>query len=494
MIGASGTYAPSDILADLKGLTFFSALRRDPAVASLERLVRILAERTPADAVRPWRNNENPSDKETCLAAAEAWADLVRCLIPHGAFSSRVAESAIADDNAFTRSAEAAGLSGLPEPFLAAVRTDLSRLSRLAECSIQALGTMVAGMLRSAGFERAAESVAAESQAFAARAADGGADPILPPSGDWAGALENLAGYLRAKGAGDFSRYAAFMWTAPRSGASAAPWGADADQDRAKWRYLRPVLKADPISLADLSGYEAQRSMVVANTLRFVQGKTANNMLLYGDRGTGKSATVKAVSAEYSDRGLRLIEVRKQDLGDFSMILDTLGNRALRFVLFIDDLSFEDTDDSFTDLKALLEGGAETKPPNVVVYATTNRRHLVKERFADRPSTAAAAEAFASGDVRAFDSMQEQFSLADRFGITVVFSAPSQDEYLSIAQFLAERRGLFSSGGESAPQAEKRKLFAENALRWERWFNGRSPRTAQQYVEWVAGGEGFPWE
>jgi predicted AAA+ superfamily ATPase len=141
--------------------------------------------------------------------------------------------------------------------------------------------------------------------------------------------------------------------------------------------------------------------------------------------------------------------------------------------VFIDDLSFESTDDSFTGLKALLEGGVERKPANVVVYATSNRRHLVKERQSDRPD----------GDVRAFDTMQEQLSLADRFGLTVVFSAPNQDEYLGIAEFLARERGI--------PTGE---TFRANALRWERWFNGRSPRTAVQFVDWAAGGDGFPWE
>jgi predicted AAA+ superfamily ATPase len=227
---------------------------------------------------------------------------------------------------------------------------------------------------------------------------------------------------------------------------------------------------------------------VVSNTLRFIEGKAANNLLLYGDRGTGKSATVKAVCNEYAPRGLRLIEVRKGSLPELPAILDSLASRALRFIVFIDDLSFESADDSFTGLKALLEGGVESRPDNVVVYATSNRRHLVKERLSDRPSSAEAANAVTTGDVRAFDTMQEQFSLADRFGVTVVFTAPNQEEYLRIACFIARRRGVLGADGEEA------RRFRDNALRWERWFNGRSPRTAAQYVEWVAGGAGFPWE
>jgi predicted AAA+ superfamily ATPase len=238
--------------------------------------------------------------------------------------------------------------------------------------------------------------------------------------------------------------------------------------------------------LADLAGYENQRSVVIANTLRFVEGKPANNLLLHGDRGTGKSATIKAICSEYAEKGLRLVEVRKGDLFDLPQILDTFAARALHFIIFIDDLSFEGIDDSFTCLKALLEGGVETRPSNVVIYATSNRRHLIKERLADRPSLAQAA-ADINGEVRAFETMQEQFSLADRFGLSLVFTAPSQEEYLAIAEHIARRRGLFPPAGDTA-------AFRENALRWEKWFNGRSPRTAAQFVDWLAGGADFPWE
>jgi predicted AAA+ superfamily ATPase len=245
------------------------------------------------------------------------------------------------------------------------------------------------------------------------------------------------------------------------------------------------------VRLADLAGYKTQRQVVIANTLRFVEGKGANNLLLHGDRGTGKSATVKAVCNEYAEKGLRLVEVRKNDLFELPRIMDTLAARSLSFVLVIDDLSFEVIDDSFTCLKALLEGGVETRPSNVVIYATSNRRHLVKERLAGRPSLAQAA-ADSNGEVRAFETMQEQFSLADRFGLSLVFTAPGQEEYLLIAEHIARRRKLLPPAGET-PLAEI-SAFRENALRWEKWFNGRSPRTAVQFVDWYTGGAEFPWE
>jgi predicted AAA+ superfamily ATPase len=375
----------------------------------------------------------------------------------------------------------------LPPTLNALAASDLSRLGRLAAFDLPGLGAHLAGLLEKAGLEESAAHIKEAARLM------GGADSVLggdgvgtsggagfgipatlfPKDADWGKSLPVLANHIRTHGAGELGLYSSFSWSADAT--------------------LRPVRNPDPIGLGDLSGYEDQRSIVVANTLRFLEGKAANNLLLYGDRGTGKSATVKAVCNEYARRGLRLIEVRKGNLPELPAILDTLASRALRFIVFIDDLSFERTDDSFTGLKALLEGGVESRPDNVVVYATSNRRHLVKERLSDRPSSAEAATAAATGDVasgevRAFDTMQEQFSLADRFGITVVYTAPNQDEYLQIACFIGRQRGVLGTG-----EAEVRR-FRDNALRWERWFNGRSPRTAVQYVEWVTGGAGFPWE
>jgi predicted AAA+ superfamily ATPase len=259
---------------------------------------------------------------------------------------------------------------------------------------------------------------------------------------------------------------------------------------------LRPAANCDPVRLGDLSGYAEERQVVVSNTLRFLSGcggegaanlpeaslPRANNILLYGDRGCGKSATVKAVCNEYAERGLRLVELRKTELASLPAVMSMLGGRGLRFILFIDDLSFEAGDSDFMMLKAMLEGGIETTPPNVVIYATSNRRHLVKEPRSERPGSHA--------DVRAFDTMQEQLSLADRFGVTVIFSSPSQDEYLRIAEFIARRYGALPEDAD----AVRLQRFREDAVRWERWFNGRSPRTAAQFVEWLAGGDDFPWD
>ncbi|MDR0636029.1 MAG: DUF815 domain-containing protein [Treponema sp.] len=438
-------------MIDIHSITLFSTVRDSALLLSLNKILRLLTlERCEAPKIAP--------------RLARSWAKFSATIASFGvnapSFYHALAFLTLTDDNQFTHAAETG--AELPSLLVALAKTDLSRLGRIAVYDIAALGAQVAARLRNAGFEQAAQDIEVEARALNAADALQAHNSVFPAQGDWGERLRAFVEYLKANGAGQVGLYHAFRW----GGA------------------LTPVRKPDPVRLADLSGYEEQRSVVVANTLRFLEGRSANNLLLYGDRGTGKSATVKAVCNEYAARGLRLLELPKQSLSELSRILETLSSRAMRFIIFIDDLSFEAIDDFFTNLKMLLEGDIEARPANVVIYATSNRRHLVKERLADRPTTAQAIS-----EPRAFDTMQEQFSLADRFGLTVVYTSPSQDEYLSIAEHIAAQRGLLLPETSAA----ERDVFRENALRWERWFNGRSPRTAVQYVDWLAGGAGFPW-
>ncbi|MDR2079157.1 MAG: ATP-binding protein [Treponema sp.] len=446
--------------ADIAGLSLFSTLKKHPLIQSLDILLEdIFRKAAPLNLVRDW-------------------ADFTEILAQEGranSFYSRIVFLTITDDNAFTRKLEAAAPDQISPALCVLAGNDLSRLGRIAAFDLPSLGARLADLLTKAGLGESSAAIGKEAKFLSCNtdtAISAGMAELFPKNTDWGEALPKLGAYIRTHGAGEMGLYSSFSWSAgPQSCFS-----------------LRPVLNPDPIRLMDLSGYEDQRSVVVANTLRFLEGKIANNLLLYGDRGTGKSATVKAVCNEYTGRGLRLVEVRKGNLPELPAILNTLSSRALRFIVFIDDLSFENTDDSFIDLKVLLDGGIESRPDNVVIYATSNRRHLVKERLSDRPNSAEAANVASTRDIRAFDTMQEQFSLADRFGITLVYTAPNQDEYLCIACFIGQRRGVLGTG------EEEQRRFRDNALRWERWFNGRSPRTAAQYVEWVAGGTGFPWE
>lgn len=223
-------------------------------------------------------------------------------------------------------------------------------------------------------------------------------------------------------------------------------------------------IRPEEVTFADLIGYAREREMVVDNTLALLEGRPANNMLLYGDRGTGKSTTVKALLNEYGDRGLRLVQLTCDQLFSLPEIIATLEQRRNTFIIFIDDLSYDSENAGYTALKSVLEGGLAARPSNVAIYATTNRRHLISERFSER----------SGDDVHAADTMQEKLSLADRFGITVTFSTPDQEGYINIVFGLLERRGL------SFDRDEVRKA----AIRWEMRQNGLSPRTARQFADW----------
>lgn len=224
-----------------------------------------------------------------------------------------------------------------------------------------------------------------------------------------------------------------------------------------------PVEHPDGIRLSELVDYEEERRAVVENTLALLAGKPAANILLTGDAGTGKSSTVKAVENEYFSEGLRMIEIRKNQLEKIPALLDTLANNPLKFILFIDDLSFQNDDDSFNGLKAVLEGSVSARSRNVVIYATSNRRHLIKESFSDREGD----------DVHRNDTMQEILSLSRRFGLHVTFSKPDKQTYLHIVASLASRSGL------TIPKEELELLAERFAL--ER--GGRSARLAGQFVD-----------
>ena len=224
-----------------------------------------------------------------------------------------------------------------------------------------------------------------------------------------------------------------------------------------------PVKHPDCQTLDQLFGYERERDLIIKNTRALVDGTGASNMLLYGDAGTGKSSTVKAVAASMAPDGLRVIEVRKNQLYQIPDIMEELSVNPLRFIIFIDDLSFNGNDDNFSALKATLEGSISGCSDNIAIYATSNRRHLVKETFSDR-----------TGDeLHVNDTLQETMSLAARFGLTITFQKPDKDEYLHIVKELAAEYGVDMDEAELFRKAEA------HAIR----KNGRSPRTAKQFIE-----------
>ena len=266
----------------------------------------------------------------------------------------------------------------------------------------------------------------------------------LEAAEDWGACAELLAGHFARHGAGPYGRHRAFLWREGR---------------------LLAVSRPDPVSLAELVAYEREREPLIRNTERFLAGLPAHHALLYGLPGTGKSSTVKAIMNEYED--LRLVEVKKEDLAELQVVLEILGGRGRRFVLFVDDLSFEEHEVEYKALKALLEGSVEEPPENVRLYATSNRRNLIRETFSERD------DGTTGDDVHARDTMQEKLSLAARFGLRLTFPSPDQARYLEIVAGLARERGL------AIPAEDLR----ERALLWDRWHAGRSGRTARQFVD-----------
>lgn len=246
--------------------------------------------------------------------------------------------------------------------------------------------------------------------------------------------------FARKNGTGIFAKYRAFSFDGE----------------------LKPILKTDSITLADLKNYEVQRNQVVENTLCFLHNQPAQNVLLYGDRGTGKSSTVKAIFNEYKE--LRMVEVARNDINTLPALFEKLGKIDMKFIVTIDDLSFAENDDRFGTLKAVLEGSLAHKSENILIYATTNRRKIVRETVADR-------------EISGADAIDESMSLSDRFGLFVTFMRPDKQIYLDIVKKLAEDMGI---------DIPEERLFAA-AERFSSRRGGRSPRVARQFVDWLKG-------
>ncbi len=263
---------------------------------------------------------------------------------------------------------------------------------------------------------------------------------------DWALSVPFLEQYWHLHGTGMFAHYSVFRWAGQAEG-------------------LHGIAHPDPIRLANLVGYEREKAQLRANLERFVHGLPAHDAVLYGAPGTGKSSTVKALANEYTDMGLRLIEVRKEFVNDLPAIVNQLRGHAPYFLLFIDDLSFEEHETQYKALKVLLEGAVEARPANVLIYATTNRLNLIRENFTDRGKP--------TDDVHWRDTHDEKASLIARFGLRVTFITPDQTQYLAIVTGLARQRGIILADED----------LQTHALAWERQHTGRSGRVARQFID-----------
>lgn len=262
-----------------------------------------------------------------------------------------------------------------------------------------------------------------------------------------------LTQFYREYGVGDLGLHKAFRVEHTEEGAA-----------------IVPIRNIAHVYLDDLVGYEIPKQKLRENTEAFVAGRRANNCLLFGDAGTGKSSCVKAIANEYYERGLRIIELYKHQFQDLNAVIGQVKNRNYKFIIYMDDLSFEDFEVEYKYLKALIEGGLEKKPANVLIYATSNRRHLIRENYSDKADRR-------DEDMHAGDTVQEKLSLVYRFGVTIFFGSPDKKQFQQIVKTLAGRNGL------KVPDED---LFLL-ANKWELSHGGLSGRTAQQFIDFLLG-------
>ena len=231
-----------------------------------------------------------------------------------------------------------------------------------------------------------------------------------------------------------------------------------------------PIRRITHVNLDDLVGYEIAKKKLIENTEAFVEGRRANNCLLFGDAGTGKSSSIKAIINQYYDQGLRIIEIYKHQFQELNEVLAQVKNRNYKFIIYMDDLSFEENELEYKYLKAVIEGGMEKKPDHVLIYATSNRRHLIRETFRDK-------EDRREGDIHTGDTVQEKLSLVARFGVTIYFEAPMKKEFQQIVLTLAKKNQVEMADEEILAEANK----------WELYHGGMSGRSAQQFIDYLLG-------
>jgi hypothetical protein len=339
------------------------------------------------------------------------------------------------NDNPFSQQVQTVSLQHLPQSLVSAAKYDLQILNNIYRCSAEQISQWI----------QTASSLSVPPIAWNLQTST---PSFLHQTHNWTDALEELANYYRQNGTGIFAKYRAFRW---------------------QQEQLIGIAHPDPIQLTEIAGYEDQKETLVKNTEFLLDGFTALNVLLYGSRGSGKSSLVKGLLQAYGDKGLRLIEVAKSELKNLPIILEQLRDRPQKFIIFVDDLSFEEDDDAFKALKVVLEGSLTARANNVVVYATSNRRHLIREFFDDRPRPKDADE------IHSWDTVQEKLSFSDRFGLTLTFEPANQDTYLNIVRHLAVQAKI-------EIDREELEFLSKQ---WATRHNGRSGRTARQFIDFL---------
>lgn len=373
------------------------------------------------------------NERAQCLTAYGQW---FQALADTGkSWGDHLLQRLLIADNAFTQAAQRLSIAELSVPLLSAARHDLRILQQLYELSPSHISQCV-------------QTACQLPQAPVVWS-------LIPEpmsvdlSADWSAGLPNLVAHYQNQGTGQFGQFSGFRWQQGK---------------------LIGIAEPDTIRLEELAAYDEAKATLVKNTEFLLAGFNALNVLLYGSRGSGKSSLIKALLNQFAERGLRLIEVAKADLYDLPAIVEALRAQPQKFVIFVDDLSFEEDDEAFKALKVVLEGGLTQRPQNVVVYATSNRRHLVREFFADRPRPRDADE------LQSWDTVQEKLSFSDRFGLTLTFEAADQPTYLAIVHHLANQAEL------NLPVDD----LDYRAKQWATRHNGRSGRTARQFIDFLS--------
>ncbi|MCL2810424.1 MAG: ATP-binding protein [Clostridia bacterium] len=415
------------LLARLDRLTVLAHVGEHPAARALRKLLKLLAgpKATQTKYVRAY------------AAVYRAWLD---CLAQgHDGFAGALREAALFMPSPLATLCARLPYEQLPYSLLRAGAHDLAALGELA--ALQPAPML--DLAQRAGIPGEASSALPAWELFPPHQP---ADPRLEGFALNADGMKALSAFFRLHGTGLFASCPGLTWV-----------GKSADFPLG----LRGVSSPDPIQLEDLVLYEKQRQALIDNTRALLEGKPAANILLYGDKGTGKSATIKALLSRFWLEGLRIVEVPLAFLTQLPRVFALLRDQPGSFIVFVDDLAFSDSCPEYTALKTVLEGGLEARPSNTVVYATSNRRNIIRQRFSERQD-----------DVNARDTLEEKFSLADRFDLRLTFEAPNQEEYLHIVAALCEARGIALD--EKAQQ---------EALAWTVARGGRSPRLARQFVE-----------
>jgi predicted AAA+ superfamily ATPase len=412
------------IVSDIEKLLLYRAIRKDDIVRDLRKICKQMS------------NNEKHLDLDKL---GRLYYDMCSKLIikaEHHSFSGNILKQYIMylffyDENLYTLHCEKYA-SKIETSLYQAALSDIRIMSELMNFDISVVAKLVGSTMDIENYNAINQRTRKYEQIFL----------NAETASEKAAAMGE---HYNKFGCGQLAEYSMFRW----------------DNEKG----LKAISNCDDIKLCDLIGYEYQKNELMNNTQAFIKGYPANNVLLVGARGTGKSSAVKALANEYFEQGLRLLEISKEQIIEFPQILKYISQRGRKFIIFLDDLSFDDFEIEYKYMKSLLEGSTEKKPDNVLFYATSNRRHIIQEKWSDRAGNP-------NDDVHTADALNEKISLSDRFGLTISYSAPNQKEYLDMVESIANKEGL---------EYNKEELY-KAAIAWEISQKGRSGRTARQFI------------